>query len=200
MMSFAAYATGFRLFPEAGEVFDHLAPLVRQIQRVQFVLRVADPHVNQGQMDSDFDARLEEAFTSGEGQRFHLALPPAIPQELDFAFNYAGKSVAVEIEKANREKILRDILKCHMYLHAGADFALIVLPRNYPHKHGVWNLFDFGVQRLNECRTYGFGTPDRLGRIALLGYTQHEVATDSPLSTLTRQRMRLESLPPRENP
>ena len=86
-----------------------------------------------------------------------------------------------------------------MYLHAGADFAFIVLPRNYPHTHGVWNLFDFGVRRLNECRTYGFGTPDRLGRIALLGFTQHELATNAPLSTLTRQRMRLESSSPREN-
>jgi hypothetical protein len=200
MMTFAAYATRFQLFPETGEAFDHLSPLVRQIQRVEFALRVANPNVNQGQMDSDFDARLEDAFTAGGGQRHHLALPRGILQELDFAFSYAGKSVAVEIEKSNREKILRDILKCHMYLHAGADFALIVLPLNYPHKLGVWNLFDFGVQRLNECRAYGFGTPDRLGRIALLGFTQHEVATDAPLSTLTRQRMRLESSSSRENP
>lgn len=200
MMTFAAYATGLQLFPEMGEAFDHLSPLVRQIQRVEFMLRVADPDVNQGQMDSNFDSRFEDAFTEGGCQRHHLALPPGVPQELDFAFSYAGKSVAVEIEKANREKILRDILKCHMYLHAGADFALIVLPRNYPHKHGVWNLFDFGVRRLNECRTYGFGTPDRLGRIALLGFTQHELATDAPLSTLTRQRMRIESSTQHENP
>lgn len=199
MMTFAAYATDFELFPETGEAFEHLSPLVQQIQRVEFILRVADPTANQGQMDSDFDARLEDAFTAGGCQRHYLALPPGVPQELDFAFSYAGKSVAVEIEKANREKILRDILKCHMYLHAGSDFALIVLPRNYPHRHRVSNLFKFGVQRLNECHTYGFGTPDRLGRIALLGFTQHELATDAPLSTLTRQRMRIESTTPREN-
>ena len=199
MTTFAAYASRFELFPETGEVFDHLSPLVSQIQRVEFVLRVADPTANQGQMDSNFDARLENAFSTSGGQRHPLELPPGIPQELDFAFSYAGKSVAVEIEKANREKILRDILKCHMYLHAGADFSLIVLPRNYPHKHGVWNLFEFGVQRLNECHKYGFGTPERWGRIALLGFTQHELATDAPLSTLTRQRMRIESSRQHEN-
>jgi hypothetical protein len=200
MRNFAAYATDFELFPATGESFDHLSPLVRQIQRVEFVLRVVDPEKNQGQMDSDFDARLECAFLSIGSQRHQLGLPPSIAQELDFAFSYAGKAVAVEIEKANKEKILRDILKCHMYLHSGADFALIVLPRNYPHKHKVCNLFDFGVRRLNECRTYGFGTPDRLGRIALLGFTQHESATDEPLSIHTRQRMRIEASMPRENP
>jgi hypothetical protein len=200
MTTFAAHASGFELFPETGEVFDHLSPLVTQMQRVEFVLCVADPNVNNGQMVSNFDAQLEHALSASGGLRHHLELPLSIPQELDFAFSDAGKSVAVEIEKANREKILRDILKCHMYLHAGADFALIVLPRNYPHKLGVWNLFDFGVQRLNECRTHCFGTPDRLGRIALLGFMQYESATDAPLSTPTRQRMRIDSSSARENP
>ena len=40
-----------------------------------------------------------------------------------------------------------------MYLHAGADIALVALPGNYAHQHGIWNLFKFGVQRLKECQT-----------------------------------------------
>ena len=91
------------------------------------------------------------------------------------------------------EKILRDILKCHIYMSAGADFALIGLPKNYPHTHGFWNLFEFGVQRFTECKTYGFGTPDKLGRILLLGYEQFIASTDEPLSSQTRQKMRKES-------
>ena len=121
---------------------------------------------------------------------FELHLPPNVPQELDFAFAFGGRSVAVEIEKANREKILRDILKCHMYLHAGADFALIALPKNYSHTHGVWNLFDFGVQRLSECLAYGFGTPDTFDRILLLGFQQFVASTNAPLSQKTRLDMR----------
>lgn len=122
--------------------------------------------------------------------RAEFALPEEIPQELDFAFSYEGKTVVVEIEKANREKILRDILKCHMYLHAGADIALVVLPKNYPHKHGVWDLYEFGVRRYDECRRYGFGTPDKLGRIVLLGFRQFDAQTGEHLSTRIRERIR----------
>jgi len=94
-----------------------------------------------------------------------LPLPAGVPQELDFAFTFGGRTVAVEIGESEPREILRDILKCHIYLHAGADFAVVAVPRNYAHKHGVWNLFQFGVDRYEECRTYGFGTPDKLGRI-----------------------------------
>jgi hypothetical protein len=77
-----------------------------------------------------------------------------------------------------------------MYLHAGADFAIIGRPRNYPHTHGVWNLFEFGVERFCECQTYGFGTPDKLGRILLLGFTKFDTASNVALSTKIRRWMR----------
>jgi hypothetical protein len=77
-----------------------------------------------------------------------------------------------------------------MYLHFGADFAIVALPKNYPHARGVWNLFDFGKQRLKECNTYGFGTAENLGRILLLGFQQFDAATNELLSVETRQRMR----------
>jgi hypothetical protein len=77
-----------------------------------------------------------------------------------------------------------------MYLRFGADFAVVALPRNYPHKHGVWDLFDFGVQRLKECNAYGFGTAENLGRVLLLGFQQFDAATNEPLSVETRRRMR----------
>jgi len=99
----------------------------------------------------------------------------------------------VEIEKTNQEKLLRDILKCHMYLHAGADFAVVGLPKNYPHTRGMWNLYDFGVQRFSECRTYGFGTPDKLNRILLLGFEQFDTATARSLDVAWRNRVRREA-------
>jgi hypothetical protein len=55
-------------------------------------------------MDCDFDAKLEQALLGGGATPFALALPAGIPQELDFAFAFGGRTVAVEIEKANREK------------------------------------------------------------------------------------------------
>lgn len=190
MTAFSAYASNFELHPKEGEASRHLAPLVTGFGRIDFTFRVYDPTVNQGQMESDFDAKLETALRSRGATPFNLPLPTGVPQELDFAFTYGGRAVAVEIEKANREKILRDILKCHIYLHAGAHFAVVVLPRNYAHKHGVWNLFEFGVGRYDECRTYGFGSPDKLGRIALLGFDQHETATNRPLTKTIREKWR----------
>jgi hypothetical protein len=190
MTTFPAYADNFELYPKDGEAARHLAPLFRGLSRVDFSFSVDDPNVNQGQMASSFDTALERALQAGDATPFKLSLPPGVPQELDFAFSFGGRTVAVEIEKANREKILRDFLKCHIYLHAGAHFAVVALPRNYAHKHGAWNLFQFGMERYNECRTYGFGTSENLGRILLLGFDQREAATNRLLSKTTREEMR----------
>jgi len=194
MTIFPAYAGNFNMYPGDGEAYLHLAPLLDNIKRINFVLSVADPKVNQGQMVSTFDAELEKSIIALGASSINFKLPEPIPQELDFAFSFDGKKVAVEIEKANREKILRDFLKCHMYLHSGADFTLVVLLKNYPHKHGVWNLFEFGVQRYKECLAYGFGTPESLGRILILGFDQFDGKTGELLSSRTRERMRKQAL------
>jgi len=193
MFPFPVYAAQFEVYPQSGEAFESLSPLLNALTRVDFGLSVANPSVNQGQMASDFDLRLEEALCDHGAVASTFRPPPSVPQELDFAITFAGSTVAVEIEKANREKILRDFLKCHMYLQVGADLALVVLPRNYPHTTSVWDLFSFGVQRLAECRTFGFGTPDKLDRILLLGFVQYDSRTDERLSVSTRVRMRSEA-------
>jgi hypothetical protein len=198
MTTFPVYATNFELHPRDGEAAQSLSPLLNGLGRIDFAFTVADASVNQGQTACDFDCALERALLARGATTFTLPLPRSVPQELDFAFSFLGRTVAVEIEKANREKILRDILKCHIYLHAGADFAVVALPRNYPHKHGVWNLFEFGVERYNECRTYGFGTAETLGKIALLGFDQFDAATNRLLSKATRAAMRLQAAAPME--
>lgn len=190
MSLFSAYASNFEFCPQDGEAWRHLASLFSEVKRIDFQFHVADPSANQGQMTADFDVRLENALHAAGAERFNLKMQRGIPQELDFAFSYQGRTVAVEIEKANREKILRDLLKSHMYLSSGADFAIIVLPRNYPHTHGIWDLFRFGVERYTECLKYGMGTPESLGRVLLVGYTQYDAATGEKLSAVTRLRMR----------
>jgi len=196
-MIFPMYASQFALHPREGGAYTQLAPILEGLDRVDFHFQVVDPAINQGQMASDFDAVLESRLVHLGATHLDFELPHEIPQELDFAFNYKGHKVAVEIEKANREKILRDLLKCHMYFHAGADFALVVLPRNYAHKMGSWDLFDFGIRRFEECRKYGFGTSDKLSRILLLGYTQFEAATDRPLTKKIRNAMRVSAAIPK---
>ena len=189
MKAYRAYATAFELYPKEGKAFQHLAPLLNWLERVNFTLRVKDPTTNRGQMTSDFDERLKAALLKLGARRWKLNLPSDVPQKLDFAFVFEGRWVAVEIEKTNREKILRDILKCHIYLHAGADFAVLGLPTNYPHSRGVWNLFKFGSDRFSECKRYGFGTDGKLSRILLLGYKQYDASSNILLSKHTRQQM-----------
>jgi len=190
MNSFPAYATRFELFPQEGPAFEHLAKLIQGIERVDYSFTVSDPSVNQGQLASDFDDRLELELQKHGAAHCDLRLPPEVPQQFDFAFTFADKTTAVEVEKTNREKILRDVLKSHMYLHAGADFAVVGLPKNYPHTRGMWNLYDFGVQRFTECRQYGFGTADKLSRILLLGFEQFDADTNQPLTTAWRLEVR----------
>jgi hypothetical protein len=193
MISFPAYARDFEFYPTHGEAFGHLSPLLSRLSRIEFTFNVADPSANQGQLTSDFDAALEKAIVALGAPILQLQLPPQIRQQLDFAFSINGHHVAVEIEKTNREKILRDILKSHMYLHLGADFALLILPKNYPHKHGIWNLYHFGVQQMQDCITYGFGVGDKLERILLMGFQSCSTRTNEPHSVLTRQAMRAEA-------
>ena len=94
MIAFPAYAANFELHPKDGEPGRYLAPLFDKLQRIDFALRVDDPGVNQGQMASDFDAVLEQAFLAHGAEHLNLRLPSEIPQELDFAFTFAGRSIA----------------------------------------------------------------------------------------------------------
>ena len=190
MMDFPVYASHFQLFPPEGKAYNHLQNLLTSLERIDFTLQVKDPSKNSGQMISDFDLQLQKVLLSHGAVNFNLPLPPDIRQELDFTITYQGSSVAVEIEKTNKEKILRDILKCHMYLYYAADYSLVVLPTNYPHKHGIWDLFRFGSEAFTQCKQYGFGTSDKLERIILLGYTQFDASTQKSLDTDIRQQMR----------
>ena len=104
MKEFRAYASNFELFPKEGEIFQCLSPLLGEINKVNFVLRVDNPSSNQGQMVSDFDDELEKVLLAHGATHFNLQLPLEIPQKLDFAFKYRGRTVAVESEKTNMEK------------------------------------------------------------------------------------------------
>lgn len=81
--------------------------------------------------------------------------------------------IVVEIEKANREKILRDIVKMLLFFNSGqAALAALICPRNYPHKHGVWQVFDTALQVLRAF-VHVTQLPDSTTkRFAVIGFTQ----------------------------
>jgi hypothetical protein len=168
----SAISYDLELHPRSGPSHELLEPLIRELSEIEFTFRQPNLNANQGQIVSDFDSALEQSFRVAGAKASSHMMKGDFGQKLDFLFSYRGKNVAVEIEKTNREKILRDILKCHIYLKHGVDFALIALPRNYVHARGTWDLFDFGKKRYNECLKYDFGSSTSFDKIALLGYSQ----------------------------
>jgi len=88
-------------------------------------------------------------------------------------------SITLEIEKSNKKTIWFDYMKLMLIIGKGiADFGLLITPRNYAHKVGVWNLF-------NEARYYRyclsqFAKVDEelLSKIAIIGYTQEVYVSD----------------------
>lgn len=84
-----------------------------------------------------------------------------------------GNVVVVEIEKAKREKILRDIVKMLLFFEASqADLAALVCPRNYVHSGGVWKVFDTARQVLRAFVRVTQLPESKAKRLALIGFTQ----------------------------
>jgi hypothetical protein len=190
---FPAHARNFEFFPTFGGAYECLSPFLSGLSRIDFVSQISDSSKNSGQLTSNFDDAFKKSLIQLGASNSQLKIPPIIRQKHDFEFSINNRSIAVEIEKANREKILRDILKCHMYMKFGFDFCLIVLPRNYPHTHGIWNLYKTGVERLQECMDYDFGVSERLERILLMGFDTFDTRTDERHSVQIRNAMRIEA-------
>lgn len=174
-------ACNFEFFPQGSKVYEFLGPLLDGCVEIRFPYSIGERNSNQ--FTFDFDSKLKANLLASGGQLTQLTLPKAILKEYDFSFSFNGKIVVVEVEKANREKILYDFLKFHMYLRHGADFGLLFLPKNYPHRSGEWKLFDWGKTRYQQSREFGFGSPEILDRILIAGYEQRT----SDGAMLTRQ-------------
>ena len=163
-------ARQFEAYPATSSAFGALRPLLDRCNEVRFSGRIGEKNSNQFMLD--FDDRLRDAFCEYGATETELSLPNGVAKEYDFAFDFADHRVAVEVEKTNKEKILYDILKFHMYLKGDAKFALLVLPKNYPHRHGEWDLYAIGVDRYRQCLDFDFGTPETFDRILIVGYEQ----------------------------
>jgi hypothetical protein len=179
-------ASRFETYPATSSAFGALRPLLNRCDEVRFSGRIGEK--NNNQITLDFDDRLRDVLCGLGATEAELSLPEGVAKEYDFAFDFAGHRVAVEVEKANREKILYDILKCHMYLSGDAAFALLVLPKNYPHRHGEWNLFATGVNCYRQCLDYAFGTRETFDRILIVGYDQ-ATADGERLTAQVRSRL-----------
>ena len=99
----------------------------------------------------------------------------AVGRKADMLLRVPGTDsvVVVEIEKANREKILRDIVKMLLFFESSqADLAALICPRNYVHTNGVWRVFDTARQVLRAFIRVTDLPQSKASRLALIGFTQ----------------------------
>lgn len=176
-------AQNFECFPTDSGAYRELRPLLLSCTEVRFPYSIGD--TNSNQFTFGFDDRLKAQLITCGAVETQFEMPAEIKKEYDFAFSFAGRLVVVEVEKANREKILYDYLKVHMYLKSGADFSILFLTKNYAHRLGEWNLFDWGVKRYRQCLEFGFGNSQLFDRMLLVGYEQCTVE-GIPLSSRVR--------------
>lgn len=164
-------ARHFECHPTGTPVHALVSPLVCQLGEVPFTGQVGLR--NSGQCDSDLDDRLADRMCSMTGvARAELPMPE-IDKKFDFAFHCERRAVVVEVEKANWEKVLYDFLKAHLYFASGADFVVVFVPKNYVHSgKSPTKTFHIARRRYDQCVKYGFGSPENLGRILLVGYEQ----------------------------
>jgi hypothetical protein len=156
--------------PETSSAFRELWPLLKRCRDMRYSGQISEKNSNQ--ITLYFDDQLRDVLRRNGAPEIELSLPPGTRKKNDFAFTFKDYRVAVEIEKTNKWKIFYDILKCHMYLLGDATFALLVLPRNYAHGGGEWDLYTEGVNWYRQCLEFGFGTRETFDRILIVGYEQ----------------------------
>lgn len=139
---------------------------------VDYTLVCASPS-NNHQLNSTFDHCVARNLAEVHCPAYEVPIVNKSSKKHDFACEIASKRVDFEIEKANPEKILYDLLKSHIYLASGADLAVLMLPTKWSHKSGEVDLFDIGKARYQQAIKYGMGTPELFDRIVLVGFNQY---------------------------
>ena len=133
---------------------------------------------NNYQVSLDFDDTWVKRMTGTTAwQDKPLAVPadlleiPGIQPDCLLAKN--GTTVVVEIEKANKKTIWFDIIKILMLIgEQAASAGLLLVPRNYAHRRGEWNLFNDARFYRSCLIRFAKVNPELLSKLAIVGYTQ----------------------------
>ena len=91
----------------------------------------------------------------------------------DAILNKNNTSVTIEIEKSNKKTIWFDFMKLMLLIGKEvAGYGILIVPRNYAHKNGVWDLF-FEARYYRYCLSkFAKVDSELLSKIAIVGYTQ----------------------------
>ena len=149
----------------------------------RFVSKIKS-HTNSYQMDSNFDNAWRALLKSTRKWKevpFDAKALTNIPDiKPDLLLSNELVMLAVEIEKSNEKTIWFDLIKIMMLINEGiVQFGLVVAPRNYAHRTGVWHPFD--KARFYKYCLHRFANVDAalMKSIAILGYTQEAKVSNS---------------------
>ena len=98
----------------------------------------------------------------------------------DGLFDYGTSRILLEVEKTNKKTIWFDLIKMIMLIRShAAEYGLLVVPRNYCHSLGAWDLYK-EAKFYRYCLSHFAGVSDDwLSKIAVVGYTQQVDANGS---------------------
>ena len=164
----------YTLQAELEQVAGHNKPLADAVASLfpfDFTLTCKSPS-NNYQLTSGFDDAFDRAAQLAGWKPSSINTPPTFSREHDGCFDIGGLRVVVEIEKANWEKFLYDLLKCHVYVSSGADGCLILLPVNWPHSGGIKDIYGDCLPRLSIAREYNAVRADVLDSLVVVGFRQ----------------------------
>lgn len=159
-------------FPELQES-KHLRQTLAELFPLSYEMFNASTK-NNCQLNSTFDQcfkrKLEErGFRPGD---FRLPDGTGKNYQYDFAFRFGSGTVVFEVEKANHEKFLYDLLKAHIYLAAGAAFVVLVIPTERGRGEGINSFFDIARIRMEHCKQFGMISDRAFNQTILLGFDQ----------------------------
>jgi len=117
---------------------------------------------NSYQLYSDFDEIISNQLISLGANQFQFSPNCNESIDFDFSLEIANTKAVFEVEKANKEKLLYDLLKMHIYLGSGAEVAVLICPTNWAHASATVDLFALAKERFNLCKNFGMIDENRL--------------------------------------
>lgn len=162
--------------PHSDSLLNSVDQIIRATEDLRFLAAINSP-ANSYQMNLNFDNAWGSSIKASgiwDEILFDARSLEEIPDiKPDFLLSNRSSVLAVEIEKSNEKTIWFDLIKLMMLINGGiVQFGLVVAPRNYAHRTGVWYPFDRA--RFYKYCLYKFANVeiDLIKNIAILGYTQ----------------------------
>lgn len=133
---------------------------------------------NSRQLDSNIDHVVEQKLSEIASRVFSkkerlITTNAEKVGELDIAFEASnGQTYFIEIEKSNKKTIWFDYVKLLTLIQEHDDsYGIILCPKNYAHKVGIWDLFKEAVAyKSHLARVFQSSS---LNRVYVIGYTQY---------------------------